>query len=73
MEIMGIYKVYLTYTHTINGKLGRVIEFQAKSDPYACGIASAEFSKDENAHFGVLVKTDNLEDVIVCTYEHEIF
>ena len=70
---MNIYKVYLTYTHTINGKLGRMIEFPAKSDAYAQGVGSSEFSKDENAHFGLLVRTDKREDVIVCTYEHELF
>lgn len=67
---MNIYKMYLTYTHTINGKVGRVIEFSANSDAYAQGVGSSEFSKDENAHFGLLVKTSRREDVVVCSYEH---
>lgn len=68
---MGNYKMYLVYTHTINGKRGRTIEFPAKSDAYARGWGSAEFSKDENAHFGLLVRTDKRKDVIVSTIEYK--
>ena len=73
MAKFSIYKFYLTYPHAIDGKLGRVMEFPAKNDACACGLASGEFNKDENSHYGILVKKDGRNDVIVCTYEHEIF
>ena len=68
-----IYKFYLTYTHTIDGKLGRTMEFPANNDTWARAIASKEFDEDENSHFGLLVKKDGRNDVIVSTFEHEIF
>lgn len=66
---MSNYKMYIAYARTINGKVGRVIEFPAKSDAYAQGVGSGEFHKDENAHFGLLVKTSRSEDIVVCSYE----
>ena len=72
MAKLSIYKFYCCYAHTIDGKLGTVQEFPAASDSYAQGVASAEFRKDENSHYGLLVKTDGRNETIVCTYEHKI-
>ena len=49
------------------------MEFPAKSDAYASGVGSGEFTKDENSHFAVLVRKDKKEETIITTYEHQIF
>ena len=73
MAKTSIYKLYIGYIHTIDGKMGRTVEFPANTDAYACGVGSSEFSKDENSNIGILVKKDGRDDVIVCTYEHQVF
>ena len=60
------YKLYICYDHTIDGSIGTVSEFHAESDVMASAMGSKEFGDDRNYRFGILVRTGECGDVIVC-------
>ena len=65
---MDTYKLYICFTHTINGKRGKSKVFQEKTDAGACGIGSSEFGREECGEIGILVREK--DGSIVCSYQH---